>query len=55
MESIGRRRFMKVAAATPFLGVADGLASVEGHEPRELESQQRLVKLYGDGLSLSPA
>ena len=55
MESIGRRQFMKVAAATPFLGVADGMASVEGYEPSELESQQRLVKLYGDGLSLSPA
>ena len=54
MESIDRRHFMKVVAATPMLGVADGVASVERSEPSELESQQKLVKLYGDGLSLSP-
>ncbi len=55
MESIDRRHFMKVVAATPMLGMADGVASVEGYDPGELESQQKLVKFYGDGLSLSPA
>ena len=45
MESIDRRHFMKVVAATPMLGVADGVASVERSEPSELESQQKLVKL----------
>ena len=51
MESLDRRHFMKVVAATPMLGVA----SAKGYEPSEIESQQKLVKLYGDGLSLSPA
>ena len=56
MESIDRRHFTKVVAATPMLGVADGVASAEeGYEPSALESQQKLVKLSGDGLSLSPA
>jgi len=55
MESIDRRHFMKVVAATPMLGVAGGVASAEGYESSEIESQQKLVKLYGDGLSLSPA
>ena len=45
MDPAGRRSFMKVMTATPFLGAAFSSAAV-------VENQ---VKLFGDGLALSPA
>ena len=45
MIPAGRRRFMKLMAATPLLGAVSSTV-VDADEP---------VKLYGDGLSLTPA
>ena len=45
MNPADRRSFMKVMTATPFLGAAFSSAAVA----------ETRVKLFGDGLSLSPA
>ena len=45
MDPTGRRSFMKVMTATPFLGALLSSAAIAGNQ----------VKLFGDGLSLSPA
>ena len=45
MDPAGRRSFMKVMTATPFLGALFSSAAIA----------ENRVKLFGDGLSLSPA
>ena len=44
MDPAGRRSFLKVMTATPFLGALFSSAAIAGNQ----------VKLFGDGLSLSP-
>lgn len=51
MKRAGRRSFMQTLAATPLVGVTEEFARTPPPTAREPE---KLVKLYGDGLALSP-
>ena len=49
----GRRQFLKAVAATAVLGTAGGFSPTS--ERLKEDERQPLVKLFGDGLGLSPA
>lgn len=55
MNLLSRRTFVKMAAASPVIGIAGGLYPTAGHSKiGDLEDLRKQVKFTGDGLSLSP-